>query len=274
MPVGYIFDIEFSWGFQTRIAGLSKTSPSFYYPPPTTILGAISESIAKEYNIGELKGKEILVKLSENLLAIGLRPINCTPIKYEDLNRIISVKVTSGTLYPDPKNLTKSFDSPAVGKTIFSVFDNNAPTLRIFLVLKSQELSLGGKNIVFKSDFLWGIHRIGSKEGVVSVSNVEYLSKVDIIKGDIETNYSFPRLHNLKLLKDIVKRWDLENYINPFSIKTHIPIKDYSLGENFTDYMIPIKVSAYSDPLYYVAVNGGVACYSFGDERVIGRWFE
>ncbi|MEM4141284.1 MAG: type I-A CRISPR-associated protein Cas5, partial [Nitrososphaeria archaeon] len=85
MPTGYILDIEFTWGFQAKIVGLSKTSPSFYYPPPTTILGAIAESIAKEHNVSEFKGKEIIPKLSENLLAIGIRPVNCVPIKYEDL---------------------------------------------------------------------------------------------------------------------------------------------------------------------------------------------
>lgn len=269
MPTGYLLDIEFTWGFQAKTVGLSKTSPSFYYPPPTTLLGAIAESIAKEHNIGEYKVKEIITKLSENLLAIGIKPINCVPIKYEDLNRIISLKVTGGELYPDPKMLRGSFDAPATGKTIFSVFDDNPPTLRFFLVFKTHEFSLNNKLLKLDKDVFWKIHRIGSKESVVSVSNVNQLSSLKISKGEVDTNYSFPKL-GISLIKEIDKRWDVENYIDPFKIKSYLPIKDYSFGENFVNYMIPIMVSPLSEPKYFVGLNKGFVCYAFNEEKVIG----
>ncbi|MCX8188218.1 MAG: type I-A CRISPR-associated protein Cas5 [Nitrososphaeria archaeon] len=269
MPIGYIFDIEFAWGFQSKIVGLSKTSPSFYYPPPTTILGAIAESAAKEHNIGEFKGKEIITKLSENLLAIGIRPINCIPIKYEDLNRIISLKVTGGELYPDPKRLKGSFDSPAIGKTIFSVFDNNPPTLRLFLVFKNNSIFVNNTQIKLNEDIFWKIHRIGSKESIVSTISVKELLDLEIIKGEIDTNYSFPRL-GVKLINEIYKRWDVENYVDPFKIKLYVPVKDYGFGENFVEYMIPIRISYLTDPKYCVGLEKGCVCYKFEEEKVIG----
>ncbi|MEM4175947.1 MAG: type I-A CRISPR-associated protein Cas5a [Nitrososphaeria archaeon] len=272
MPTGYILDIEFTWGFQAKIVGLSKTSPSFYYPPPTTILGAIAESIAKEHNVSEFKGKEIIPKLSENLLAIGIRPVNCVPIKYEDLNRIISLKITSGKLYPDPKNLRASFDSPATGKTIFSVFDDNPPTLRFFLVFKKKEIYLNSEPVKLNEDIFWKLHRIGSKESIVSVSYVKELLEQELAfsEGKIDTNYSFPAV-GVNLIKEIDKRWDVENYIDPFRIKAYIPAKDYGFGENFVNYMIPIKVSLLSSPKYYVSLNEGFVCYKWNEEKVIGH---
>lgn len=271
MPTGYILDIEFTWGFQAKIVGLSKTSPSFYYPPPTTILGAIAESIAKEYNIGEFKGREIILHLSENLLAIGVRPINCIPIKYEDLNRIISVKKTSGELCPDPKKLRSSFDSSATGKTILSVFDKSPPTLRLFLVFKNQEISFDNTLMKINEDVFWRIHRIGSKESIVSISNVNQLSELKIIEGDTITNYSFPR-SGVKLKNEINKQWNIENYIDPFRIKSYLPLKDYGFGENFVEYMIPIKVSDISVPTYCVSLEKGFVCYSWNDEeKVVGH---
>ncbi|MGC8912005.1 MAG: type I-A CRISPR-associated protein Cas5a [Nitrososphaeria archaeon] len=274
MPIGYIFDIEFVWGFQSRIVGLSKTSPSFYYPPPTTILGAIAEAIAKEHNISESNGKKIIPLLSNNLLAIGLKPINCLPIKYEDLNRIISVKITSGELYPDPKDLRKSFDSPASGKTIFSTFDNNSATLRCFIVFKKDKVLFDDKNIAIDENIFWHIHRVGSKESIVSISDVKKMPNLVINKGSVTTNYSFTKTKGVNLKNEIVKRWGAENYIDPFNIKTYVPIKDYIFRENLVEYLIPIKVSHLSEPTYYVELDNNFVCYQYDNEKVIGKWLE
>ena len=138
---GYLVDVEFIWGFQCRIAGLSKTSPSFLYPPPTTFLGALAESMAKREGIGEEKGKQLISVLCESLLAFGVRPLNAIPVKYEDLNRIIAIRIRGGKYYPRTDNLFASFDSPARGKTILSSIDSEPPRLRFFLVVKNINLS-------------------------------------------------------------------------------------------------------------------------------------
>jgi CRISPR-associated protein, Cas5a family len=137
--------VEFTWGFQSRIAGLSKTSPSFFYPPPTTFLGALGESIARKLGVGEYAGRDIISSLSRNLLAFGVRPLNCIPQKYEDLNRIIAVKITGGIHYPTPKNIFASYDSPARGKTILVSLDDNSPAMRFFLVFKKHISNLRRK---------------------------------------------------------------------------------------------------------------------------------
>lgn len=273
--IGYIVDVEFVWGFQARIAGLSKTPPSFYYPPPTTFLGALAEVIAKDYKIGESKGREIISKLSENLLAIGWRPINCIPLKYADINRILAIKITSGVLYPDPKDLAKSFDSPARGKTILSALDNNAPKIRWFLVFKNDQFKFNGDKIKVEEDIFWRIHRLGSKESRVSVVDVTK-TDIEVTKNKVITNYSFPIEDGISLAMKKRGKWEFEVYINPFEVRTYDdkenPVINYIAGKRALPFRIPILTSVLSTPEYIVEVGEGFAAYKFGKEVVVGRW--
>ncbi len=261
--IGFIIDTEFVWGFQARVIGLSKTSPSFYYPPPTTFLGALAEVIAKENEIGEREGRKVVRRLSENLLAIGVRPLNCKPIKYEDLNRIIAVKITSGVLYPNPSDLAKSFDSPARGKTILASFDDS-PKLRWFIVFKDDRIDFDGRRIEVNEDCLWKIHRIGSKESIVSIVDVKAFEP-EKVEGKIKTTYSFPVTKEIEIIKEVWRRsWVYEVYINPFNFSD--PVKDYIEGKNLLSFKVPIMNKAWEE--YYCWVNG--VGYRFGDEVVIG----
>ncbi len=266
MLIGFIVDTEFVWGFQSRIVGLSKTSPSFYYPPPTTFLGALAEVMAKENKIGESGGRKILSKFSENLLAVGVRPINCKPIKYEDLNRIIAVKITSGVLYPSLSDLAKSFDSPARGKTILVSFEDS-PKLRWFLVFRNDSFELNGEWLDICEHTFWKIHRIGSKESIVSVTNVESFNP-ERVSGKVKTLYSIP-FKDVKILKEETSRnWAYEAYINPFSFED--PVKDYIGGRNILPFKIPIINRPHEE--YYCLVEARTA-YKFQDEVVVG-WSE
>lgn len=274
---GFIVDVEFVWGFQSRVAGLSKTNPSFYYPPPSTFLGALAEVLAKDYGVGEDKGKSLIPALSNKLLAIGVRPINCIPIKYEDLNRIIAIKISSGVLYPSVKSHEKimaSFDSPARGKTVLSSLNKESPKLRWFVVFR--DVGINGDIIVSGTHF-WKIHRLGSKESVVSVSRVTEISDDEIVvsRGSrVSTMYSFPLSKDVKLINEVGHKWEVEVYINPFSIREYSkednPVINYISGKGLIRYMIPIKVMIDEDPKYLVEVSGDLVAYKFDGEVIIG----
>ncbi|WEU40299.1 MAG: type I-A CRISPR-associated protein Cas5a [Candidatus Odinarchaeum yellowstonii] len=267
---GYIFDVEFTWGFQSKVAGLSKTAPSFYYPPPTTLLGAIAEVLAKENRLGEKKGKDIIVKLSEIISAVGLKPINCVPIKYEDLSKIIAVKNTSGIPYPDPKQLKSSFDAPATGKTLLASLDDRPPAIRFFLVFKKTEILVDENKILITPNVFWRIHRLGSKESIVSVLNVEECLKIDTLTDiRIETQYSFPLLPQIQLLKILEHSWGEEVYINPFNLSEYNPINNYIFSKNVIPYIIPLK-KAGSQPAYNIYLNKPAVSYVYNKERVVG----
>jgi len=274
MTIGYLADIEFVWGFQAKIVGLSKTSPSFYYPPPTTFLGSIAEVIAKENSLGEEKGRKIMPAFSERILALGVKPLNCIPIKYEDLNRVIAVKITGKTgLCPDPANLRSSFDSPAVGKTIFSTFDENPPILRYFLVLKDEKIKVDDIGLVLNEDVFWKIHRIGSKESLVSCKEIRKVN-LDFVKEEAFTTYSFPLTENTILVSEREGSWQKETYINPLQIKFYFPIRDYTFGENLATYLIPIRRYRIAEPEYHVKLANNFVAYASGKEVVIGRWLK
>jgi CRISPR-associated protein Cas5a/b/c len=269
----FIVDVEFVWGFQARVVGLSKTSPSFYYPPPTTFLGALSESISKKLEIGESAGRKIIKILSNNLLALGVRPLNCIPLKYEDINKIISVKITSGVLYPNPKDLAKSYDSPARGKTIMASIDDDSPIIRFFIVLKNDSIVFEDKNVRMSTDYFWGVHRLGSKESRVSVINVAKQENIDALKGRTTSKYSFPLIGGIKPLYELQKEWLYEMYINPKEISytdKENPTLAYIEGASLVKFMIPVLVTKYEQPEFVVEVENPAAFYKIGDETVIG----
>jgi hypothetical protein len=54
--IGFLIDLEFVWGFQSKVVGYSKSSPAFTYPPPTTFLGAVAEVLRRSTRWGSRKG--------------------------------------------------------------------------------------------------------------------------------------------------------------------------------------------------------------------------
>lgn len=280
--IGFIVDTEFVWGFQARIVGLSKTSPSFYYPPPTTFLGALAEVIAKDKRIGESEGKKLIPRLSEKLLAIGFRPINCVPIKYENLNRIIMIsrkmskKLGKNILFPHPKDLDASFDSPARGKTILSSLDNNAPIIRWFLAFKENEITFNDEEISLDKKLFWRIHRLGSKESRVSVTEVLRIDRLEVMRdGTTTTNYSFP-VTKFVVIQNTRGVWEYEVYVNPFDIKRYDekenPIMNYIAGRKILSFKVPILKTTLRFPECRVKLINNAAAYKFGNEVVIGWW--
>jgi len=270
MPIGYIVETEFLWGFQANVIGLSKTPPSFYYPPPTTFLGALAEVLAKEHGIGEERGKEIIPAISRNLSAIGVKPVNCFPVKYEDINRIITVKKTSGRYYPDPKDLAKSFDAPARGKTILISLNEEPPKLKWFIVFRDSTLEFNDRKIVLDENIFWKIHRLGSKESIVSITNVIATEKPDIAKGSGVTNYSFPLVEGVYPEFHVSEAWEYEIYVKPFGLRSYDDIVQYIAGKNTLPYMVPLKKTMFREARYRVKLGKNLVLYRLGEEVIVG----
>lgn len=269
--IGFIVDVEFVWGFQSKIVGYSKTSPSFTYPPPTTILGAIAENIAKEKNLGEGKGKDVITKLSNNLIAIGVRPLNCLSIKFSDINRLISIRRTGKRDYPSAEDPYGSFDAPAMGKTILAPLVDESPKLRYFIVFKDEYLHrIGATDVFIDSDSIWGIHRLGSKESIVSVSDVEECEPQKMV-GQVNTYYSFPLIEGVTAISPIVRKWSQENLINPFNLLEYNPINQYLLGQSIVRFYLPVMEAPKNYPIYAIKVSGNACAYMHGEEVIVGH---
>jgi len=271
--------VEFGWGFISRVAGLSKSSPSFFYPPPTTFLGALASVIAKKYDLGEDKGKDVIVELSKNLLAINLKPENCIPLRYSDISRIITIKQT-GTLingkripiqFPNVINLVQSFDSPARGKTILvSLADDEPPRITWIVIFRDNVVKVNDKEIVITDDLFWRINRIGAKESIVSVIDVKKFSGIKYSFGRTLTYYSFPYDVSFKEV-DRYGEWCIEKYINPFSMTSYNPLQQYTGGEEIIEFYSPIIVSGESSIIIDIPENSCFCKYKVNDIEVIGR---
>ena len=268
--IGFLIDVEFVWGFQSKIVGYSKTSPSFTYPPPTTILGAIAEHIAKESTLGEGKAREVIPMLSRNLLAIGLRPLNCLSIKFSDLNRLIATRIVGERgRYPSATDLYGSFDAPATGKTILASLDNEPPKIRIYLVFKDSWGKIGDKELIINKYSAWGIHRLGSKESVVSVVDVKEFEPQKLT-GELNTNYSFPLIDGVTAINYVSRKWSQEVFINPFNLPSYDPVTQYLFGQKTIKFYVPILEAPEEPPTYKLKVAGNACGYKFDEEVLVG----
>jgi len=255
---GFLFDIEFTWGFQSRIVGMSKTSPSYSFPPPTTILGAIAESYSKSRNLSEGRGVQTMIELSRETLALGYRSLNAVPISFQDINRVLALGSRGGISYPSTKDVYGSFDAPAKGKTILSSIDDNPPRLRSMIVF-SDRTDVNAEDI-------WKIRRIGSKESLVSI--IDVVGKTpEVVKDAVKTNYSLP------IVDDGIKIEDKEGsfidlYFVP-PIRNHladVPSKLY-LESKVIKYKIAIP---YRDYYMKVKLSSGYVGYKIDQEVVVG----
>jgi len=276
----FLVDVEFDWGFQARVVGLSKTSPSYDYPPPTTFLGALSESLSRRHLLGEDTkiSNALLRALASDTLALGVRPLNCRPLKYSDVNRIIAYKITKGVHYPTSKNLAGSFDAPSRGKTLLATLEpGEPPKLRWFIVFEEGRIRVSGREIEVTADDFWRIHRIGSKESRVSVCNVEDISaRVEVRSGEEQrTNYSFPVVEGVTPKGEIGGRWVYNVYVDPWRLSEleGSILRAYYEKKALAPYKLPIMAYASDRPSHVVELGGWMRLYTFGrgGEAVVGR---
>ena len=271
--IGFRVDIEFLWGFQCKIPGLSKSSPSFSYPPPTVFLGSLAEAISKEHHFGELEGKKLIPALSRNLLAVGIRPLNCMPVKFSDINKMIAIRRTGKGRFPSPRDPYGSFDAPSTGKTLLTPLGREAPIIRLLMVFQEGVIHKDTVDIELTEQVFWCIHRIGSKESRVSVIDVERLTPT-ISDGRVVTTYSYPLLGGVSPEKSIEPSWSPEDVVNPFTVESYDegdnPVRNYLEAKKILQFSLPIMRTPNTPPEYVLNVSRPAAFYRLGDEVIIG----
>ncbi len=201
----FLFDIELMWGYATRLAGMAKSAPSFRFPPPTTILGAIAFSYARRKGYGEERSYQTLSELAAGTLALSYRPLSTQAISFQDVNRILAIRTSGGESYPSIERPYASFDAPATGKTLLSYVGegDGVPSLRSVIVVKDS--------LDIKADDIWGIYRIGSKEGLACVTRVVQCNP-SVLRGRVTTSYMFPKVSAIRVL-DIPGQTNEESYV-------------------------------------------------------------
>ncbi|MCE4605952.1 MAG: type I-A CRISPR-associated protein Cas5a [Desulfurococcales archaeon] len=271
MPIGYKLEVEFNWGFSASVPGLAKTNPTYSYPPLTTVLGAISEVVAKDYELGESKGIEVMKSLSRNLLGITYAAVNYIPVKYQDINKVIILKSGGG------KNagLKVKTDAPARGKTIVSPLTiDNPPILIVIIVMEDENITCCNKQIRITPDILWRIHRIGSKESVVSVWKADRVNSLVIESSEIQTKYAFPLDATEYIGGGTPGSWEVIWQVDPYEPSSWMrsPATSYSFGQSLTPYMVPIRPHRATRALSVkLKVKQDVIVLDVDGEKIVGR---
>ncbi|MGC9209515.1 MAG: type I-A CRISPR-associated protein Cas5a [Nitrososphaeria archaeon] len=246
------FRAEFAWGFSARIAGYNKTSPSFLFPPPTTVLGALLSSAARRLKRSERDYASFYGEVSSKVYAVSLKPLNFTPNPVADIIRSIKLDEKS--------DLKLKFDVPAKGRVFYVPQGNEPPAMDFVIVHDSDLLSL--------HDAL-KINRIGSKESLVSIVEVYETESVEKSQGSAETEYSFPVDDGITVNDDdkCYKEYYAPFWLDGKSIDEVLLSYYLGSGGSFVKYCIPKP-----NQTVHLSLSGRFAAYRFevnGKEAVV-----
>ncbi len=210
--------------------------------------------------------------LTVDLIAIALKPLNCVPIKYQDINRVIAIRESGGRRYPSSRDPQGSFDAPARGKTTLASLNEDAPRIRWVMIWRRNPLVMlqNGLSRELNVNHLWRIHRIGSKESLASVVSASKRGIRVLNTSEGSTTFSFP----LTVLSryELRGRWVVESYVNPFKHfkKGESPALRYLRG-CVSPFALPLRSSLKDTPTALVSASDkGVLLEVEGEGVIVG----
>ncbi len=163
------------WGFSVRVPRASAGGDSYIVPPITTILGALSRGYCSDYAVKSNVSctKEFIDKFSSDLFWVTYGVEDPMLIPYSDLLREERVPYRRSK-YRDIKEVTNWFGVSAFGK----VYGAGA-SFSIVLLLNKE-------NVEFWSKLGWQIVSLGTKESLVTITDVKV---VDVVESNEEEFY-------------------------------------------------------------------------------------
>ncbi len=199
------------WGFLINYFGFTKSRPAIRIIPPTTLIGALAYGL----NLGKgevYNGYSAAEKIRRIFKGVHLKAD--TPLlEYNDLNRVIFYKVREKKIVSDAVAIGKIYTAPlGYLKLVYLIDENEAGKV------------LGEKWLNELIVSAWSICRIGARESIVSVVNVE-ASKAEVIDDEIvKTSFYFPlRVSDERYLKGKFMIFNVVDW-------TSYPIGDYTLA--------------------------------------------
>jgi len=211
--------LKLHWGFSIVKPAAAKAKSAFYLPPPTTLIGALSYYKFRGIDTDR-------VSKSGGSPAYKLRGIKATAklVSYgtyiEDIIRNVLSYFQRSERRLDP---TYMFGVVPTGK----VYSPKGTMVVVYVTdtLSKEELER----------LSWGIIRIGCKECLVSVENVE-IGEAKRVSGVVKTSYYFP--DTVKVIEgeeftEYVTFWDEKAYLwgeEGRPIRYILPLKIYPLS--------------------------------------------
>jgi CRISPR-associated protein Cas5a/b/c len=166
--------LKLHWGFSVSVPSASKAKASFLLPPPTTLKGALS--FAKYKGIDSLNGGSP-AKEFEEVFAFARFSDDTVASYSEDVVRNVVLLFQREDRRVDKKFW---FNIIPTGK----VLSPSGKLMAVFVTNKINKDELG--------KMAWSIIRIGSKESLVSVEEVEVGEAKEVKGKTVNTKYYFP----------------------------------------------------------------------------------
>ncbi len=196
-------DVTFHWGFIVRQTEQSAAQSPYPYPPPSTLIGALSYGYNKingnpETIVQNGKIYSSTIKILNGIYDVTCRIIESSACPYQDLGRVIS----SPYLRVQHRQKLSPFAAQAVGKTYVI-----KGKLRVIYLVHEEWI-----DILEKAAFL--ISRIGSKEGISSVEKVRVVDISSVESDEISTQYYLRSNHVLEIYNEAYHRvtyWDFKD---------------------------------------------------------------
>ncbi|QIW22819.1 type I-A CRISPR-associated protein Cas5 [Sulfolobus sp. S-194] len=211
--------LKLHWGFYVSYPEASKAKPSFYLPPPTTLIGALSYGKYRGIDTKAFKGKAGSPALELKVKAAASFSDEFVGGYTEDIIRSVIMYFQRRERRGDPKF---RYGVVPTGK----IYAPNQIVKVVYVAeMEKEELER----------LSWSITRLGCKECLVSVEDVE-IGEAKMVKGKVRTSYYFPATVNVpdKEKKNImlVSFWDENGFIwgGSANVMTYvIPVIDYPL---------------------------------------------
>jgi len=183
MPKVVLVKAKTLWGFSIKYPTQTAAQDSIPLPPPTTVLGALAVQYAKYNKLPEISrvGTKLYSTaaklLTDRIVRYCTSGIKYPSVaKYNDINRSIML------MYQRHKEFKYHFAAQAMGKT-YTLIPTNYMLLAYIVEDNYVELI---------TKIAWGISSVGSREGLVSVTDVTSYDLKNITKGVIDTHFITP----------------------------------------------------------------------------------
>ena len=254
------------WGIVCRAVPFSKSRPSIYFPPPSTLIGALAYPLLRQTGTPEILQKETFVSSADLLLnfikSVHLRPSYAYAVK-SDISRVYWVHHARREAKSDAVALEKvyTFPIPSVKYPEMDV---------IFLVdASSAERSLGSNWRKKLVSACWSIVRVGQKECIVSAENVKMQEAQEIGCDCIEISYYAPLEAIKRIMPEDETEYQIIEYYNPWLSG----IGDYA-GAHRTSYIIPFSEKKLTPTVVKAEVSEDGVVFSDGEDVIVTcrRW--
>jgi len=196
--VAALADVEFSWGFSVRTVGSSASSLQYLVPPPQTILGALSWSVAR------------LLSLSEVVRSTQQKFVSTTKLLVDEGGVLWASARLAGSAAPSA-DMVRLIRAPYMREEyrasaerqfgISTVGRVYAPRLRATFayVIDLSRFAEFAKRRGYSGDpvelikaSLASMVRLGSREGLIAVDGAEVVEASEVSSNPVETSFYVP----------------------------------------------------------------------------------